>query len=142
MISYVDLDTMEVCSKVFLLKKHSMAKAANSPLTIEDLELMNAAVLDETTTGDVATYKAVINGDVYQREYRESTTDELISKERSWRNQQFPLVEIAMNRVNANHSSKVGTISGWYDYQNALRDYPQGAGFPDVALNPRPVAPV
>lgn len=141
MINYVDLDTMEVCSKVFLLKKYSMAKAGSVPLSGEDLEMMNAAILDESATGQIATGKAVLNGSVYQREYRGNTTDELIAKERGWRDQQFPLVEIAMNRVNANHSSKVGTISGWYDYQNALRDYPQGAGFPDVTLNPRPVAP-
>lgn len=141
-MQYVDLDTMEVCSKVFLLKKHSMAKAADAPLTADDLEAMNAAILDESATGQIATGNAVINGDVYQREYRGSTTDELIAKERAWRDQQFPLVEIAMNRVQANHSSKVGTIGKWFDYQNALRDYPQGEGFPDTALNPRPIAPI
>lgn len=141
MLSYVDLDTMEVCSRDFLLKKHSMAKGKGVPLSADDLEVMNAAVIDETSSGDIATGNAILNNGVYQREYRPNTTDELIAKERSWRDQQFPLVEIAMNRVQANHSSKVGTISEWYDYQNDLRDYPQGEGFPDITLNPRPIAP-
>lgn len=141
MINYVDLETMEICSKTFLLRKHSMAKAADAPLTADDLAVMNAAVLDESATGDIATGRAVLNNGVYQREYRGNTIDELSTRERTWRNAQFPLVEIALNRVNANHSSKVGTIIGWYDYQNALRDYPQGIGFPDRTLNPRPVEP-
>lgn len=140
-MNYVDLDTMQVCSRIFLLKKHSMAKAAGAPLTADDLLAMNAAILDESATGQIATGNAVLNGGIYQREYRGNTTDELIAKERGWRNRQFPLVEIAMNRVHANHSSKVGLISEWWAYQNALRDYPQGLGFPDVTLNPRPVAP-
>jgi len=140
MIYYVDLDTMEVCSAIFLLKKHGKAKVAGVLLSADDLVDMNAAILDESATGDVATGKAILDG-VYQREYRTRSTGELSRQERSWRDQQFPLVEIAMNRVQANHSSKVGTIGDWYDYQNALRDYPQGEGFPDVTLNPRPVSP-
>jgi len=135
MISYVDLETMEVCTKVFLLKKYGMAKAEYQPLNTGDLETMNAAVLDDTATGDVPTGNAVLNSGVYQREYRTYSVDEKSRQERAWRDAQFPLVEIAMNRVHANHSSKVGTISGWYDYQNALRDYPQGEGFPDTTLN-------
>jgi len=141
MISYVDLDTMEVCSKIFLLKKYSMAKAADAPLTANDLEAMNAAILDETGAGDMHTGKAVFNGDVYEREYRGKTTAELISQERNWRDQQFPLVEIAMNRVQDNHKSEVGLVSQWRAYRNALRDYPQGTGFPDRTLNPRPMEP-
>lgn len=142
MIKYVDLETMEVCSRKFLLTKYSKAKTADSPLSADDLDSMNAAILDDTVVSDdVPTGNAVLINGLYQREFRAHSSDVLSQRERSWRDQQFPLVEIAMNRVNANHSSKVGTISGWYDYQNALRDYPQGEGFPDVTLNPRPVAP-
>lgn len=77
MINYVDLDTIEVCTKTFLLRKHSMAKAADAPLTVEDLETMNAAVLDETATGDVATGNAVLDGTVHKREYRDFTPEEV-----------------------------------------------------------------
>jgi len=141
MINYVDLDTMEICSKTFLLRKHSMAKAADAPLTAADLETMNAAVLDETSTGDIATSNVVLSNGIYQREFRARSTNELSQQERSWRDAQFPLVEIALNRVQDNHRSEVGLVGQWRTYRNDLRDYPQGVGFPDVTLNPRPVEP-
>lgn len=80
MIGYVDLDTMEICSRFFLLKKHKKSKAAGVPLSAEDLSDMNAAVLDGSATGDVATGKAVILSGIYQREYRPFTADDLASQ--------------------------------------------------------------
>lgn len=78
--TYVDLDTMEVCSKIFLLKKYGKAKVAGVPLSAEDLIDMNAATLDESATGDVATGKAVMLSGNHQREYRPYTPEELASQ--------------------------------------------------------------
>lgn len=77
MINYVDLGTMEICSKVFLLKKYGKAKVAGVPLSAEDLTDMNAALLENFATGDVATGKAVMLSGIYQREYRPYTPAEL-----------------------------------------------------------------
>ena len=138
---YVDLDTMEICSAVFLLRKHGKAKVAGVPLSAEDLIDMNAAILDEAATGDVATGKAVLDGDIYQREYRNKTTEEFEAREREWRNAQYAVVVEEIDRIQDGHNSGRGLIGLWRAYRNALRDYPQGAGFPDANLNPRPVEP-
>ena len=140
-MDYVDLDTMKVCSRDFLLKKYGKAKAAGVPLSAADLIDMKAVILEGSVTGDVATGKAVMYGSMYQREYRDFTTAELTQQELAWCDAQFPLVLKALRRVQDGHRSKVGLVGQWRAYRNDLRDYPESEGFPDVTLNPRPVEP-
>jgi hypothetical protein len=75
---YVDLDTMEVCSHIFLQKKHSAYKL--TAFTSGELLSMNAALLDESTSGDVATGNAISDNGTYRREYRNFTPEEIYNK--------------------------------------------------------------
>jgi hypothetical protein len=72
---YVDLDSMDIVSHVFLQRKHLRYK--NVDFNADDLLAMNAATLTEGGTGDKATGKAVLVGQVYQREYVSYTPEEL-----------------------------------------------------------------
>jgi len=77
---YFDLDTGEICSRDYLHRKHPglVIKGRNQPLSVHDLELLNATELREPSiVDDVATGNAVLVDGVYEREYRSYTSAEL-----------------------------------------------------------------
>lgn len=75
MTMYVDLDTLDIVSQGFLQRKHATYKTGI--FTEEELAGINAALLVEPqTTGEVATGKAVKQGNQYIREYRDKTVEE------------------------------------------------------------------
>lgn len=80
-MQYVDLSTMEVCTRSFLtqVKRPGLIvkNFAGYPLTAGDLTRLDAAPLDESATGDRRTGKAIKVDGVYCREYRPFTADEL-----------------------------------------------------------------
>jgi hypothetical protein len=140
MIEYVDLDSMEICSKVFLLKKYKKSKVKGFDLSSQDLIDMNAGWLGVgQTPGDEATGKAVWIDDILVREFRPYTLDKLALIERRWRNSELTKSDVELFRVQDGHKSGKGLVSHWRTYRNDLRDYPEQEGFPDTTLAPRPV---
>lgn len=133
---YVDLDTMEVCTHTFLQRKHLIYKSVD--FTASELASMNADLLDETATGDVATGNTVLNGSVYEREYRSFTTAELAQQEESWVSQELSTSDIEVRKHDDSHSRTVGTKPQWRTYRNALRDHVIGG----VVQGTRPTRPV
>jgi hypothetical protein len=139
---YVDLSTMEICSKDSLLKKHKKGKGEGFDLSPQDLIDMNAAVLGEgQTVGSEATGKAVMVDEVLVREFIPHTLEKLASIERSWAVRARLEALDELERVQDGHRTGRGLVSQWRAYRNALRDYPEQEGFPDTAVAPRPVAP-
>lgn len=73
---YVDLYTLDICSHVFLQKKHSVYKRGE--FNESELSDINAAKLYEPQiAGKVKTGKAVLVNGRYEREYRDYTQEEL-----------------------------------------------------------------
>lgn len=77
---YVELDTLKIVSHKYLQTKYS--KYTDFRFGDEQLAEMNAAWLDESATGDVRTGLAVKSGNVYYREYRPFTEQELSNSRR------------------------------------------------------------
>ena len=81
---YVDLDSMQPCSAQFLTRNKRPGLIVKNlsayTLTNEDLQRLKASLLDESATGDVATGYAVRIGEVYKREYRSFTPEEITAK--------------------------------------------------------------
>lgn len=71
---YVDLNTMGIVQKAFLKNKYSAYKAGD--FTAEECAQMNAALLDETATGDLSTGTAELVGGVYKEKFTNFTPEE------------------------------------------------------------------
>lgn len=76
MTMYVDKTNLDILSLPRLLRLRQAVMAKGVDPTSEQLDILNAAVLDESAAGDVATGKAVLNGTIYQRAYRDYTLEE------------------------------------------------------------------
>lgn len=64
------------------------------------------------------------------------SAQQIEAAERGWRDGELLAADIQVRKA-ADISSP--TEAAWRQYRNALRDWPQSAGFPDIAL--RPLAP-
>jgi hypothetical protein len=127
---------------------HQMSRKKNvsfHPTTPKDLALFDVAELTEEAapSGDIVsgTQVAELRGDgKWYRIYdvRSYTDEEKSVQERSWRDSQYDVVRIEINRIEDAHGSKRSTVSAWRAYRNELRDYPQQPTFPNGT---RPVSP-
>jgi hypothetical protein len=139
---YVDMVDGEI------LNIHRMSIKKNvsfDPISPKDLDLFDVAVLTEESApvGDIVsgTQVAELRGDgKWYRIYdiRSYTDEEKSIQERSWRDGQYDVVRIEINRIEDAHGSKRSTVSAWRTYRNDLRDYPQQPTFPNGT---RPVSP-
>lgn len=136
---YVDLDTMNVCTRQFLTGKKApglVVKAANVPLTAEDLERLGAAELSETGAGDVPTDKAEFVGGVYQRVFRKKTTAEVLAEAKQARDAgKFAPLTVGVNTFDMDAQSQANiraAIDSWHVIQPAA----VAAGWPDDGTIP------